>query len=314
MLDFFVFDPPTVKILKIVLSILIFFTILFQIWMRVKDSKLVREMMTRTYSWWAIFLLYIIFFCINPELGHLGWFVLGFFAMKEFLDKFGPDRVPLGLKFLAYFIAIVQFVLAYKANVVAVAAWIPFAGYMLLTSYVLLTEKIDYIHTAVPIVVCCLLSTVYGLSHLSLLIELSKKSDLVAAPSALFLFYLFLTQFNDVLQFIWGKLFGKHAVSKVISPNKTWEGVVGATLTTAVIGYLIADITPFKPIECASLAALLAISGFLGDIYFSAVKRIMGLKDMGTLIPGHGGLLDRLDSLTFSSLIYFYIVYFWIFT
>jgi phosphatidate cytidylyltransferase len=114
---------------------------------------------------------------------------------------------------------------------------------------------------------------------------------------------------NDVFQFTWGKLLGRRKIIEKISPNKTWEGFIGGLLSTVAAAYFLRFLTPFSA-EIALLAGLLiACSGFVGDIIVSAIKRDFGLKDTGNAIKGHGGILDRIDSLAISSPFFFYFVY-----
>lgn len=110
-----------------------------------------------------------------------------------------------------------------------------------------------------------------------------------------------LTQINDVLQFLWGKSIGKHKLSPVISPNKTIEGYLGAAITIGLITYSISSYLPFRSaLEAGLFGFVLATFGVLGDLNMSAIKRDLDVKDMDDLIPGHGGILDRLDSLSFT--------------
>ena len=126
------------------------------------------------------------------------------------------------------------------------------------------------------------------------------------------LFYLVtLTQLNDVAQYLWGKSCGKRKIAPKVSPNKTLEGFVGGALTTSVLGWLLGPwLTPFSPLYAALAGLLIGTMGFIGDIVISAVKRDIGVKDSGRLLPGHGGILDRLDSLTYTAPLFFHYVHY----
>jgi phosphatidate cytidylyltransferase len=120
-----------------------------------------------------------------------------------------------------------------------------------------------------------------------------------------------MTQFNDVCQFVWGKLLGRHRIIPKVSPNKTWEGFAGGLMTTTLCGALIGPLlTPLTWVHGLLAGPLIAISGFIGDVVISAVKRDLQIKDSGSLIPGHGGILDRLDSLIYTSPIFFHFIYY----
>ncbi len=120
---------------------------------------------------------------------------------------------------------------------------------------------------------------------------------------------MFLTQFNDVAQYTWGRLFGSKPIVPVVSPKKTWEGFLGGLLTTTVAAVLVAPlVTPFDWQQAAASGLMIAAAGFIGDVTVSAVKRDLGVKDTGSLIPGHGGIMDRIDSLTFTAPLFFHFV------
>ncbi len=130
-----------------------------------------------------------------------------------------------------------------------------------------------------------------------------------AGGRALLLFIVFITEMNDVFQFTWGKLLGRFKVIPKVSPNKTWEGLIGGVITSIVVGYFLRFLTPFTEIEILITCGIVAISGFVGDVVVSAIKRDIGLKDTGEAIPGHGGILDRIDSLAVTGPVFFHIVY-----
>ena len=115
---------------------------------------------------------------------------------------------------------------------------------------------------------------------------------------------------NDIMQFIWGKLLGRHKILPKVSPNKTWEGFLGGVISTTVIGYFLGFLTPLSAPNVILVSALLAIAGFSGDVVISAIKRDKGIKDMGNSIPGHGGVFDRIDSLSYTAPVFFHLVYY----
>ncbi|MEJ2575054.1 MAG: phosphatidate cytidylyltransferase, partial [Gammaproteobacteria bacterium] len=127
----------------------------------------------------------------------------------------------------------------------------------------------------------------------------------------LVLYLVFLTQFNDVMQYTWGKLFGRHKIIPKVSPNKTWQGFGGGVLTTAVLAALLGPwLTPLSIPQAILAGLIIGAGGFVGDVIISALKRDIGVKDSGSLLPGHGGLLDRLDSLLYTAPLFFHFVYY----
>lgn len=155
-----------------------------------------------------------------------------------------------------------------------------------------------------------LMICVYCLSHVPALLTL----DIVGyeGRNALLIVFLILTvQSSDVFQYVWGKLLGKHKISATISPSKTLEGLVGGVLTSTAVGAALWWITPFNPWQAGLIALAINIMGFFGGFVLSAIKRDRGIKDWGSMIEGHGGMLDRVDSISFSAPIFFHIVRFW---
>jgi phosphatidate cytidylyltransferase len=151
--------------------------------------------------------------------------------------------------------------------------------------------------------------TVYNLSHLAFLVVLPLKEVAPAGGLGLLLFVVLVVQFNDVAQYLWGRLLGHRRITPSVSPGKTWGGFLGGLATSAVLALAIAPwLTPFGPAAALAMGALLATLGFFGDVTLSAVKRDLGLKDTGSALPGHGGLLDRLDSLTLAAPVGFHLI------
>ena len=122
------------------------------------------------------------------------------------------------------------------------------------------------------------------------------------------LFYLlFVDQISDVLQYVWGKLLGRHAIAPTISPNKTWEGFVGGIASATLLGSALYWLTPFSPLESLGMSLAITLMGFFGGLTMSAIKRDRGIKDYGSVIEGHGGILDRIDSLCFAAPVFFHL-------
>ena len=147
----------------------------------------------------------------------------------------------------------------------------------------------------------------YCLSHVPALLTLEIPG--YEGRNLLLVVFLLLTvQSSDVFQYIWGKLLGRHALSKQISPSKTVEGLVGGMLSATAMGAALWWITPFSPGEAAFVALVINTLGFFGGFVLSAIKRDRGVKDWGHLIEGHGGMLDRVDSLAFSAPVFFHLL------
>jgi phosphatidate cytidylyltransferase len=153
-----------------------------------------------------------------------------------------------------------------------------------------------------------LMAFVFGLSHLAYLLVMPQVPGSHANGQSLLLFLVILTELNDVFQYLWGKTLGRRKILPTVSPKKTWEGFLGGVLTTLALSLLLRFLTPFDVKAALLIGLVIAVSGFCGDVVMSAVKRDAGVKDFGGLIPGHGGMLDRVDSLCYTAPLFFHIV------
>jgi phosphatidate cytidylyltransferase len=155
------------------------------------------------------------------------------------------------------------------------------------------------------------MTMVFSISHVAYLLVLPAVAGSRAGGAGLLLYLVFLTQANDVAQFLWGKSLGKNKIVPSVSPNKTWEGFLGGVGTTTVLAALLSGLlTPLSVPQSLLAGILIATAGFVGDVTISAVKRDIGVKDSGSLLPGHGGIMDRIDSLTYTAPLFFHFIYY----
>ena len=140
---------------------------------------------------------------------------------------------------------------------------------------------------------------------------LSHVGFLANSPHAYgyLLFLLLAVEGSDVAAFTAGKMFGRHKLREAISPNKTWGGALGALAVSMALPWLLRFSFPhFGPLQLVLTGLIVGVGGQLGDLTISMIKRDIGMKDMGSLIPGHGGVLDRIDSLIFAGPLFFHMV------
>jgi phosphatidate cytidylyltransferase len=152
-----------------------------------------------------------------------------------------------------------------------------------------------------------LLACTYGVSHAPALLLL-RIPGYEGLNTTLLFYFLLVVQSSDVFQYCWGKMAGRTALAPRVSPNKTWEGFIGGAATSIVLGVALYRATPFSPLQAAGLCAAITGAGLAGGLVMSAVKRDRGLKDFGAIVSGHGGVIDRLDSICFSAPLFFYLV------
>jgi phosphatidate cytidylyltransferase len=161
-----------------------------------------------------------------------------------------------------------------------------------------------------------LLICVYSLSYAPAILDLQLETrdeagSLVTwqggSKAGLLFYFVLLVQLADVLQYGWGKLIGRHVIAPAINASRTWEGFCGGVASTTLCGVLLFWVTPFGIWGSACMAMIVAIVGFAGGMTMSAVKRDRGVEDYGTLVQGHAGVLDRIDSICFAAPVFFHL-------
>ena len=155
--------------------------------------------------------------------------------------------------------------------------------------------------------------SVLGPVYIALPLSMLLVIDIFPGGKMWIFFLLALAFSNDTGAFYFGKLFGKHKLYPSISPNKTWEGALGGLLSSLIVSLFFLRATAFQAIEPAIviLVVCLSVAGQLGDLAESMLKRNHGTKDSGSILPGHGGILDRIDGILFSiPVLYLYLSFY----
>lgn len=268
------------------------------------------ELRQRIQSWWVMIAL-LFFVLIISETASLIFFgFLSFLAFKEFLSIVPIRHADRPVIFWAYLAIPVQYFWISQGWYGMFIVFIPVYMFLLLPLRMVLIGETKGFIKAVGTIHWALMLTVFCVSHIAYLLVLPIKNQ-AAGSIGLVIFILFMTQFNDVCQYVWGKILGKHKIIPKVSPNKTWEGFLGGLFSiTICCGYVAPLLTPLTFTQGLLAGLLISSAGFVGDIVISSVKRDLQIKDSGTLIPGHGGVLDRLDSLTFTAPLFFHYIYF----
>jgi phosphatidate cytidylyltransferase len=273
-----------------------------------------QNLVERVNAWWIMVAVLAVAFLTGPTVTIVLFALASFFALREFITLTPSregDRLTLSLAF--FMVLPLQFVLIGIERYGTFAIFIPVWAFLLLPSIAALRSDIDDFLSRTAKQQWGLMVTVYCLSHAPalLMLDISGYSGGDSSRNALLLFYLLLVvQMSDVMQYVFGKLFGRTKIAPVVSPSKTVEGFVGGGLAATAIGGAMWWITPFTPLESAAISAAIVIMGFLGGLTLSAVKRSLGAKDWGVMIEGHGGMLDRTDSICFAAPVFFHIVRF----
>jgi len=262
----------------------------------------------RTRAWWVMVFILAIAFVLGPIATLVMFALISYFALREFitLTPTRPsDHVSLSI---AFFILIpVQYWLIGSRWYGLFSIFIPVYGFLLLPTMSCLGQDVENFLERCAKIQWGVVIAIYCISHAPALMLLDIPG--FEGQNALLMFYLLLVvQMSDVMQYVFGKLFGKTKVAPVVSPSKTVEGLVGGGLAATAIGTAMWWITPFTPLQAAGMSFVIVVMGFLGGLVLSAVKRSLGAKDWGSMIEGHGGALDRMDSVSFAAPIFFHLV------
>ena len=261
------------------------------------------ELVQRVRSWWIMVAIFsaALLFGATVTLIFLG--LVSFLALKEYLSMIPTRRADRRVLFWAYLAIPLQFYWIGIAWYGMFIVFIPVYLFLLLPLRMVLIGETDGFLRAVGTLHWGVMITVFGL------IMLPGNADTGGEGASLLLYLVFLTQFNDVAQYVWGKSFGKRPIVPKVSPNKTWAGFVGGVGTTTLLAVVIAPwLTPMDTPAALFSGLLIGVGGFIGDVNMSALKRDLGIKDSGRLIAGHGGILDRVDSLSFTAPLFFHFV------
>jgi phosphatidate cytidylyltransferase len=276
-----------------------------------KGRKLVENLNARTRAWWVMALILGGALAAGPPFVVALFGVISFLALREMITLTPTRRADHHTLFWAFFVMIpVQYYLIHQQRYGLYTVFIPVYGFLFLAIRSTLTgDYKDYLRRTAEIqwgVMIC----VYCLSHAPALMTLGLRGF---GPGGwrMLVFLVMVVQMSDVLQYVWGKLLGRHKIAPHISPNKTWEGFVGGVLSATALGTAMCRLTPFSPLQAAGMSLLIALLGFFGGIVMSAIKRDAGVKDYGQLIEGHGGVMDRVDSLSFAAPVFFHVTRFW---
>lgn len=269
------------------------------------------ELNQRIRSWWIIVTIFNLAMILSRNVSIIFFALVSFLALKEFFSIVPTRRADRRVLFWAYLAVPIQYYWVVQAWYGVFIIFIPVYMFLLLPMrMVIVGETRDFLR-AVGTLHWGIMTLVFGLSHIAYLLVLPEEKNPGAGGAGLVLFVVFLTQFNDVAQYLWGKTLGKHKIIPKVSPNKTWQGFLGGVATTIALSVLLSPwLTPMATAMAAVAGLMIGVAGFVGDVTISALKRDIGLKDSGSMLPGHGGILDRIDSLTYTAPLFFHFMYY----
>lgn len=266
----------------------------------------VANLNARTKAWWSMVAVFAGALAVGPVGTAVMFFFSSFMALREFITltptKPADHRTLFWVFFIItplhyYFLATQWYIMFLILIPVYAFLFVPIRSALAgdCENFLERTAKIQW-----GLMIC-----VYCISYAPAILWV----DLPHRPhqrAKLLFWFITVVEMSDVMQYVWGKICGKHKIAPTVSPSKTWEGFLGGVLTTVALGAALYWATPFSPLQAAGMAALIVLMGFVGGLVMSAIKRDRGVKDWGGAIAGHGGFMDRLDSLAFAAPVFFH--------
>jgi phosphatidate cytidylyltransferase len=302
------FSTPVHIAIGAIYGLLIFASLISFALRKISPGTAMTELSQRVKSWWWMITVFTFAILTSRIVSVIFLALMSFLALKEYFSLIPTRRVDRSVLLWAYLAIPVQYYFAQANTFGLFMVFIPVWMFLFIPARITLAGHTEGFLRAVGTLSWGLMITVFSLSHTAMLLSFGTALGYGAGP---LLFLVALTEFNDVAQFTTGKLLGRHKILPSVSPKKTWEGFLGGLFATALVAAFVGPLlTPISMPLSAVAGAIIAGTGFLGDVTISACKRDLGVKDSGQLIPGHGGILDRVDSLIYSAPVFYHLLHY----
>ena len=280
----------------------------------------VRTFNSRVRAWWLLCLSVALAFFLGREATIILFFLLSFWALREFITltptRLGDHRALFWVFFiltpLQYFLVLLG---PNYYGVYSIA--IPVYGFLFVLARIALSGDFKRFLERAAKIQAGLLICVYTLSFAPAILDLKMITSRTStgepqpwedgSPAGLLFYFILIAQLGDVMQYLWGQLLGRHVIAPQINASRTWEGFCGGVASTTLVGVFLWWATPFNYWQSACMSATIAVLGFAGGMTMSAIKRDRGVKDYGTLVEGHVGVLDRIDSICFAAPVFYHL-------
>ena len=305
-------DPQLTWLFGGVLALLVVATTIGAVLRRAAKTDSARAVIdnlnSRTRAWWKMCAI----FALSLLIGRIGtlvlFYLLSFLALREYLTLVPTRHGDHRTLFWSFFIITpLQYYLIGISWYGFFAILIPVFAFLFIPTRIALAGDPQHFLERAAKISFGLMICSYCLSYAPALLLL-RIPGFEGHDARLLLYLVIVDQMSDVFQYIWGKLLGRHKIAPVVSPNKTWEGFIGGIASATLLGTGIWWATPFTRLQSAGLSLAITLLGFFGGLVMSAIKRDAGVKDYGAVIEGHGGILDRIDSLCFAAPVFFHLV------
>lgn len=320
-----IFDPRTMSLIGAVLVLLGAAEVI--VWALRRrpasgiDTAILETFRLRVHFWWILLAALAAAFLLGHVVTVVLFGLISFWALREFITltptRPGDHRTLFWVFFL---FTPLQFVLVGTGCYGMYSIVIPVYAFLFIPARIALAGDYKRFLERTAKIQAGLLICVYCLSHAPALLTLELPPLANGEPDTgggvlLLLFFVLIVQLSDALQYAWSQLPNKHVIVPSINTTRTWEGLLGGTVSVTLIGAVLWWATPFHGSSwwmAAAMAAVISLMGFAGGITMSAIKRDRGVRDFGTLVEGHGGMLDRIDSLCFAAPVFFHCTRWWL--
>lgn len=322
-------DLRTFILLGTVLALLATASIVSRVLRRSADTTLnpamVKTFRSRVNAWWTMYAIliagFLIDFVFRSTITTVVLFgLVSFWALREYITMTPTRRGDHRTLFWTFFLftPLQYFLVGLGSRFFEFyTTMIPVYASLFIPARIAISGDPKRFLERVAKIQAGLLICVYALSHAPALLSLDLQTsagqpwligeDTRGSNAGLLFFFVLLVQLNDVFQYVWGQLLGKHVIAEQINSSKTWEGVIGGLMSSMILSMLLCWATPFSLWEAPCIALVVSLAGFAGTMTMSAVKRDRGVSDYGTLVQGHAGVLDRIDSICFAAPVFFHI-------
>lgn len=270
----------------------------------------VMNLNARIRSWWVMCAVFAVAM-LTGGVGSVVFFgLISLLALREFVTLLPTGRSDhRSLVWVFYAITPLQYWLVAVGWYELFSIFIPVGAFLFLASRNALTGDTERFLERTAVLPWGVMMCVYCVSHVPALLNLRIPGH-PTENVKLLVFFVTVVQISDAFQYVWGKWLGRTPIAPTISPSKTLEGLIGGIGSATLAGTGIWWLTPFTPWQAAGVSLIITLMGFAGGLTMSAIKRDRGVKDYGTLIDGHGGVLDRIDSICFAAPVFFHLIRF----
>ena len=261
----------------------------------------------RTRAWWVMVAIFLLALLTGTIGSAILFGLLSFLALREFITMTPTRPGDHRTLFWLFFLVIpFQYWLVARGWYGLFLVFIPVYVFVFVPLRSVMSGDCENFLERTAKIQWALMICVYCVSHAPALLMLPIPGY-EGQNGKLLLYLVMVAQLSDVFQYVWGKTLGRHKIAPHVSPNKTWEGFIGGIATATGVGAALWWVTPFTPLQSACMSLAITLMGFGGGLVMSAIKRDRGVKDYGHIIEGHGGVMDRIDSICFSAPVLFHL-------